>query len=281
MFSQPFSVLRDDFKKPARARSAAAFPPIADRCSSSAASNEAPLKSSCARKNSSRIMQTGCPILQPGKQSTEPLAATETHLPYKIGRRSSSATRTYRAEEKSCSDRVTRSFPLTGSGLLALKTCSRGVARCQPRHLSVLADFERLSHAVVTIQRNWRLRQRRATRAAKMRFIYSVARNSRQRCSSLSERTGRWTNRDLQTRLEKDSARAVIEDVSKAAHSVVAADRFVGYVQQQAVKHRRLKEKLRKQRPKLQSIMAMDTVLEDVRTAQNAWMVLLSIIKTP
>jgi len=268
-------------KKPARARSAAALTPIVDMCSSRAASKWTPLKSSCAKKNSSHVTRPGCPVLQPGKMSTEPLAATETHLPYKIERRSSSATRAYLPEHKSCSDMVTRSWPLTGSDLLALKTCSQGVARRHPRHLSVLADFERLSHAVVTIQRNWRLRQRRATRAAKTRFIYSVARNSRQRCSSLGGATRRWTNRDLQTSLEKDKTHAAMEDVSKAARLVVPADRFVSYVQQQAANHRRLKEKLRKQLPKLQSVVAMDHVLEDVRTSQDDWMLLLDYIKTP
>merc|ERR1712014_285628 len=151
----------------------------------------------------------------------------------------------------------------------------------QPRHLSILSDFEKLSHAVVTIQRKWRLRQRRATQVAKTRFIHGVARNSRQRCSSLGAATGRWTIHDLQTSLEKDSARAVMEDVSKAAHLVVPADRFVGYVQQQAAKHRMSEEKLRKQLPKLQSITAMDSVLEDVRTSQDAWMGLLHSITTP
>lgn len=160
-------------------------------------------------------------------------------------------------------------------------TKSEGVARRQPRHLSMISDFGRLSHAVLTIQKHWRLRQRRATRAAKTRLIYSVARNSRQKCSSLDDTTGCWTKNDLQMGLEKEKTRRVLQDVSKAAHLVVPADRFIGHIQQQAAKHRMLRERARKQLPKLKSISAMHSILGCNRAAQDDWMLLLDSIRTP
>lgn len=201
----------------------------------------------------------------------------------KPARSKSSSALAAASARKHCSSVVSEEAPLKRRSRRGLShvTKSEEVARRQPRHLAMMFDFAKLSQAVMTIQKHWRLRLRRATKAAKTRLIYSLARNSRQKRSRLDDATGCWTSHDLQMSLEKEKTRRVLQDVSKAAHMVVPADRFLSHIQQQAANHRMLREKQRKQLPKLKSISAFDSIHRRNRAAQDDWNLLLDSITSP
>eukprot|EP00931_Biecheleriopsis_adriatica_P094506 TRINITY_DN6814_c0_g1_i1.p1 TRINITY_DN6814_c0_g1~~TRINITY_DN6814_c0_g1_i1.p1 ORF type:complete len:306 (-),score=38.74 TRINITY_DN6814_c0_g1_i1:79-996(-) len=136
------------------------------------------------------------------------------------------------------------------------------------RHLSALADSERFTKAVISIQRMFRRKRLHfASHVAKKRAVYQEARARREkRLDSLTDQLGLSPRSKL---------RNSFTDVVEATRAVSNADMTVAVLSNQASRRRKSFDVMQRQWPKLLLLNAAKSHMQERRSSNSGWAALL------